>query len=316
MHSRICFTRLLSVLAALLAIFVMGGPTLYAAELPKKATTTKTTQVTKSKKSSTTAKSANGVKDNKGNKDTKEESKFTVIIDAGHGGRDYGCVGKNANEKTINLDVARRLASKIEEGCADTRVVLTRDDDTFLSLQQRANIANRENGDLFISIHVNSVSHKNRGRAAIHGTSVYALGADKAEKNMGVAMRENAVMELEDDYSSAYRGFDPNSTESYIIFELSSNMHLHHSLDFAALAQQQLVSYAGRADKGVRQAGFWVLWATSMPAVLVELDFICNAAAEKFLNSDDGREQCAEALFRAFKTYRENNVHKASAVQK
>lgn len=225
-------------------------------------------------------------------------------------------MGKRANEKTINLDVARRLAHKIEDGCTDTRVVLTRDGDYFLTLQQRANIANREKGDLFISIHVNSVAKKSPGRTAVHGTSVYALGADKAEKNMGVAMRENAVMELENDYSTAYRGFDPNSTESYIIFELSSNMHLHRSLDFAALAQEQLVKHAGRADKGVRQAGFWVLWATSMPAVLVELDYICNPEAEKYLDSDDGREQCAEALFRAVRDYRNGNAGKATAMHR
>lgn len=299
MQVKSCFNRLLPLFAAVLAIVVMGGLAVYASETPRKAKTTKTTKTTKSL-----------------SKAKKEKAAFTVVIDAGHGGRDYGCVGKHANEKSINLDVARRLARKIEDGSKDTRVVLTRDGDYFLTLQQRANIANRENGDLFISIHVNSVAYKSKGRSAVNGTSVYALGTDKAEKNMGVAMRENAVMELEDDYSSVYRGFDPNSTESYIIFELSSNLHLQRSLDFAALAQEQLVNYAGRADKGVRQAGFWVLWATSMPAVLVELDFICNPKAESFLNSDDGREQCAEALFRAFSQYREGNAGKATAIHR
>ena len=297
MRVKIRFNRLLPLLAAILAIAVMGGQALYSAETPKKPRTAKTSKSTKSS-------------------NKEKEHIYTVIVDAGHGGRDFGCVGKRANEKTINLDVARRLAHKIEDGCTDTRVVLTRDGDYFLTLQQRANIANREKGDLFISIHVNSVAKKSPGRTAVHGTSVYALGADKAEKNMGVAMRENAVMELEDDYSSVYRGFDPNSTESYIIFELSSNMHLHRSLDFAALAQEQLVKHAGRADKGVRQAGFWVLWATSMPAVLVELDYICNPEAEKYLDSDDGREQCAEALFRAVRDYRNGNAGKATAMHR
>lgn len=291
------FIRLLPLLAAILTIAAMGGQALYSAETPKKAKTAKSLKSTKSS-------------------NKEKEHVYTVIVDAGHGGRDFGCVGKRANEKTINLDVARRLAHKIEDGCKDTRVVLTRDGDYFLTLQQRANIANREKGDLFISIHVNSVAKKSPGRAAVHGTSVYALGADKAEKNMGVAMRENAVMELEDDYTTAYRGFDPNSTESYIIFELSSNMHLHRSLDFAALAQEQLVKHAGRADKGVRQAGFWVLWATSMPAVLVELDYICNPEAEKYLDSDDGREQCAEALFRAVRDYRSAGAGKATAMHR
>ena len=297
MRVKIRFNRLLPLLAAILAIAVMGGQALYSAETHKKPRTAKTSKSTKSS-------------------NKEKEYIYTVIVDAGHGGRDFGCVGKRANEKTINLDVARRLAHKIEDGCTDTRVVLTRDGDYFLTLQQRANIANREKGDLFISIHVNSVAKKSPGRTAVHGTSVYALGADKAEKNMGVAMRENAVMELENDYSTAYRGFDPNSTESYIIFELSSNMHLHRSLDFAALAQEQLVKHAGRADKGVRQAGFWVLWATSMPAVLVELDYICNPEAEKYLDSDDGREQCAEALFRAVRDYRNGNAGKATAMHR
>lgn len=297
MRVKFRFNRLLPLLAAILAIAVMGGQALYSAETPKKPRTAKTSKSTKSS-------------------NKEKEHIYTVIVDAGHGGRDFGCVGKRANEKTINLDVARRLAHKIEDGCTDTRVVLTRDGDYFLTLQQRANIANREKGDLFISIHVNSVARKSPGRTAVHGTSVYALGADKAEKNMGVAMRENAVMELENDYSTAYRGFDPNSTESYIIFELSSNMHLHRSLDFAALAQEQLVKHAGRADKGVRQAGFWVLWATSMPAVLVELDYICNPEAEKYLDSDDGREQCAEALFRAVRDYRNGKAGKATAMHR
>ena len=297
MRVKIRFNRLLPLLAAILAIAVMGGQALYSAETHKKPRTAKTSKSTKSS-------------------NKEKEHIYTVIVDAGHGGRDFGCVGKRANEKTINLDVARRLAHKIEDGCTDTRVVLTRDGDYFLTLQQRANIANREKGDLFISIHVNSVAKKSPGRTAVHGTSVYALGADKAEKNMGVAMRENAVMELENDYSTAYRGFDPNSTESYIIFELSSNMHLHRSLDFSALAQEQLVKHAGRADKGVRQAGFWVLWATSMPAVLVELDYICNPEAEKYLDSDDGREQCAEALFRAVRDYRNGNAGKATAMHR
>ena len=297
MRVKIRFNRLLPLLAAILAIAVMGGQALYSAETPKKPRTAKTSKSTKSS-------------------NKEKEHIYTVIVDAGHGGRDFGCVGKHANEKTINLDVARRLAHKIDDGCTDTRVSLTRDGDYFLTLQQRANIANREKGDLFISIHVNSVAKKSPGRTAVHGTSVYALGADKAEKNMGVAMRENAVMELENDYSTAYRGFDPNSTESYIIFELSSNMHLHRSLDFAALAQEQLVKHAGRADKGVRQAGFWVLWATSMPAVLVELDYICNPEAEKYLDSDDGREQCAEALFRAVRDYRNGNAGKATAMRR
>ena len=242
---------------------------------------------------------------------TDEETEFTVIVDAGHGGKDYGCVGKRTNEKTITLDVARRLAKKINDNCAGVKAQLTRDGDYFLTLQERADRANHAHGDLFISIHVNSVDRRSKGRESVHGTSVYALGADKAQKTMGVAMRENAVMEMEDDYSTVYRGFDPGSSESYIIFELSNDLHLNQSLDFASLAQDQLVSYAGRADKGVRQAGFWVLWATAMPSVLVELDFICNPVQENFLNSEEGREKCAEALYRAVCRYHESLVQRS-----
>lgn len=247
---------------------------------------------------------------------TKDKSRkgdeFTVVIDAGHGGKDAGCVGQTANEKTITLDVARRLRDKLEAEDAGTRIVMTRDIDKYLTLQERANIANKADGDLFISIHVNSVDKKSKGRERVKGTSVYALGADKASNNLGVAMRENAVIELEDDYSETYRGFDPNSSESYIIFELSNDLHLNQSLDFASMTQRQLVQHAGRADKGVRQAGFWVLWATSMPAVLVELDFICNPTQEKYLNSTEGREQCAEAIFRAVKEYRKHHARKGN----
>lgn len=242
------------------------------------------------------------------NKAPEKKAAFTVVIDAGHGGKDFGCVGKKTNEKTIVLDVAKRLADKINDNLPDSKAVLTRKGDYFLKLQKRADIANKAKGDLFISIHVNSIDKKSKGRSKVRGASVYAVGADKAQKTMSVAMRENAVMEMEDDYSTVYRGFDPNSSESYIIFELSNNLHLSQSLDFAALAQRQLVSHAGRADKGVRQAGFWVLWATSMPAVLVELDFICNPKSEDFLNSAEGREKCAEALYRAVKTYSKNFV--------
>lgn len=233
----------------------------------------------------------------------KESQPFTIVVDAGHGGKDYGCIGNVTNEKTITLDVARRLASKIDSGLPDCKSLLTRETDKYLTLQDRANIANNANGQLFISIHVNSVDKKSKGRQSVKGASVYALGADKAQSSLGVAMRENAVMELDDSYSGNYQGFDPNSAESYIIFELSNDIHLGQSLDFAAMAQEQLVSYAGRADKGVRQAGFWVLWATSMPAVLVELDFICNPHQETFLNSVQGREKCAQALFNAVKQY-------------
>lgn len=229
---------------------------------------------------------------------------FVVVIDPGHGGKDYGCIGKLTNEKTIVLDVAKALGKKITDSYDDVKVIYTRESDRYLTLQERADKANKAGGDLFISIHVNSVDRRSKGREKVAGASVYTLGLHKSDNNLQVAMRENSVIELEQDYSENYQGFDPSSSESYIIFELSQNRHLQQSIEFARLAQQQLTTTAGRADKQVRQAGFWVLWATSMPAVLVELDFICNPAQEKFLNSKAGKEKCAEALFNAFKEYR------------
>lgn len=230
---------------------------------------------------------------------------FVVAIDAGHGGKDKGCHGIHAYEKDITLDVARLLGKKIADNPDDSvKVVYTRDNDTFISLDRRAAIANEAGADLFISIHVNSVDMRTKGRRNVHGASVYTLGLHKSDANLAVAMRENSVIELEPDMSAVYQGFDPNQSESYIIFELNQNMHMEQSLKMAALAQEALVNSAGRADKGVRQAGFLVLWATRMPAILVELDFICNQEAEDFLASPEGRQKCADALYEAFCQYR------------
>ncbi len=236
--------------------------------------------------------------------DNDDAPNFTLVIDPGHGGKDVGCQGKKGREKDITLAVSKLFGEKVAHRYGEqVEVVFTRDDDRYLTLQQRADKANDAMGDLFVSIHVNSVDRKNRNRASIQGTSVYTCGLHKSNNNLAVAMRENSVMELEEDYSATYQGFDPNSTESYIIFELSRNKHLQQSIDFASMAQNRLVKTAGRADKDVRQAGFWVLWATSMPSVLVELDFICNPTQEAFLTSAKGQEKCAQALFEAFEDY-------------
>ena len=144
---------------------------------------------------------------------------------------------------------------------------------------------------------------RTKGRTKLSGASVYTVGLHKSEANLSVAMRENSVIELEEDFTEKYQGFDPNSSESYIIFELGQNRNMARSIDFASMAQNELIATAGRADKGVRQAGFLVLWATKMPAVLVELDFICNPVCETFLGSDKGRQKCADALFNAFRQY-------------
>lgn len=231
-----------------------------------------------------------------------EAKTFTVVLDPGHGGKDYGAVGAITNEKTINLDVALEVRRLLADSDG-LKVIMTRLDDRFIPLQERAAIANRNHGDLFVSIHVNSVAKNNKNRANVRGASVYALGLYRSESNLEVAKRENSVMELESDYSTRYQGFDPNSTESYIIFELSQNKHLDHSISFAEMAQNELVTTAGRADRGVLQAGFWVLHASAMPAVLVELDFICNPTVEKYLVSVKGKQEMARAIANAIAKY-------------
>ncbi len=228
---------------------------------------------------------------------------FTVVIDPGHGGRDAGCVGNIVNEKSTVLDVGLRLGKLITDDNPEVKVLYTRSDDRFIPLNDRASIANTAAADLFISIHVNSVDKRTRGRDKIHGASVYTLGLHRSDDNLAVAMRENSAIELENDFTETYQGFDPNSSESYIIFELTQNRHMKQSVEFADDVQRELVSTAGRADKGVLQSGFLVLRATSMPAVLVELDFICNPEAEQFLASDEGRDKCARSLANAFKNY-------------
>lgn len=228
---------------------------------------------------------------------------FTVVIDAGHGGKDHGAVGKKASEKDINLAVALKLKRLIEKNVPDAQVVMTRSTDHFVTLQGRADIANRAQGDLFISIHTNSVAKTARNRESINGASVYVVGSNSKE-NLAVAQRENAVMMLEDDYTTTYQGFNPNSPESYIAFELIQNQHLEHSLSAAKAIQDQLVSTAGRGNHGVRQAMFWVLVKTGMPAVLVELDFISNPRQERFLSSEGGQVKLAEAIFNGVKLYK------------
>lgn len=183
------------------------------------------------------------------------------------------------------------------------KVVMTRDDDRFIELAERAKIANRNHGDLFVSIHVNSVAKSNKNRLSVAGASVYTLGLHRSASNLEVAKRENSVIELESDYSTKYQGFDPNSTESYIMFELSQNKHLDQSIQFADMTVARLVRHAGRRNRGVLQAGFWVLHASAMPSVLIELDFICNPTSEKFLDSAEGVKKMARAIADAILQY-------------
>jgi len=234
-----------------------------------------------------------------------EAGQFVVVLDPGHGGKDYGAIGAVTNEKTINLNVAKKLGQYIREKYSEdeVKIVYTRNKDVFIALNERARIANDAKGDLFISIHVNSLDRKNKRRAQISGTEVYTCGLHRSQSNLEVAKRENAVMYLEDDYTQKYQGFDPNSAESYIAFELNQSKHLERSIEFATLAKDYLTTTAKRADKGVKQAGFWVLWSTGMPSVLVELDFISNPRAEKFMASADGVDKLAKSLGQAFDDY-------------
>lgn len=232
-----------------------------------------------------------------------DEDRITIVLDPGHGGKDYGACENGAREKDINLAVANKLRSLIEKQLKDVEVVMTRDNDTYLTLQERADVANNAAGDLFVSIHVNSIDKKTRNRQFTHGSSVYVLGLHRDQDNMRVAMRENSVIELESDYKEKYSGFDPSKDESYIIFEMAQKRNLGESIRVASDTQNELVKNAGRTNRGVRQAGFWVLWATSMPAVLVELDFICNPEAVKFMVSDTGVEKLASSLFNSVKKF-------------
>ena len=227
-------------------------------------------------------------------------SAFTVVIDAGHGGKDYGAIGHNLKlrEKDLNLDVSLRLASKIRTAYPDVKVVLTRSTDVFIPLQERANIVNRNNADLFICVHTNSAESR-----SAYGAEVYILGTEKMEKNLDVAMRENSVIKLEADYQTTYQGFDPNSIDSYIIFELMQNQYMDNSLRFATMVQQRFVGDNNRSDRGVRQAGFWVLLKSACPSVLIEMGFVSNKEEEKYLGSDKGKREITDAIFNAFAAY-------------
>lgn len=220
---------------------------------------------------------------------------FTVVIDAGHGGKDPGAIGKIAKEKNLNLEVALLTGKMIKERFPDVKVVYTRQTDIFIPLQKRADIVNSNNADLFICIHTNSSESK-----AAQGVETFVLGTEKMDKNLDVAMRENAVIKLEADYQTAYQGFDPNSIDSYIMFELMQNVYMDQSLQFATFIQRQFVDDLHRADRGVRQAAFWVLLKSACPSILLEMGFISNVEEEKFLASEKGQQAMASSLCNAF----------------
>lgn len=228
-----------------------------------------------------------------------KEKTFTVVIDAGHGGKDPGARGSSINEKAINLAVALRLGSLISEKHDDVKVIYTRKTDVFIELDERANIANRNKADLFISIHTNAVK---RG-SSVSGTETYTLGLARTDENLEVAMRENSAILLEDNYLQKYEGFDPTSSESYIIFEFMQNKHMEQSISLASEVQKCFAS-AKRNNRGVRQAGFLVLRKTSMPSILVELGYISNPAEERFMRTKEGQNKLAAAIYNAFTKYK------------
>lgn len=230
-------------------------------------------------------------------------NKYVVVIDAGHGGMDHGAIDNNVREKDINLAVALKVGEYIKKNSKNVKVVYTRDKDTYLTLQQRADKANSEKGDLFISIHTNSVDAKNPKRTSVEGASTYTLGLHKNQDNMSVARRENSVMTLEPGFKDKYEGFNPQSDESYIIFEMAQKANMAKSVKLAEQVQKQLSKTANRKDRGVHQAGFWVLWATSMPSILVELDFICNPKSAQFLTSENGEKLMAKGIGSAVIAY-------------
>ena len=227
-----------------------------------------------------------------------KEKTFTVVIDAGHGGKDPGARGSSINEKAINLAVALRLGSLISEKHDDVKVIYTRKTDVFIELDERANIANRNKADLFISIHTNAVK---RG-SSVSGTETYTLGLARTDENLEVAMRENSAILLEDNYLQKYEGFDPTSSESYIIFEFMQNKHMEQSISLASEVQKCFAS-AKRNNRGVRQAGFLVLRKTSMPSILVELGYISNPAEERFMRTKEGQNKLA-TIYNAFTKYK------------
>ncbi len=224
---------------------------------------------------------------------------FTLVLDAGHGGKDPGALGKKGREKDINLAVTLAVGKLVEQNLKDVRVVYTRKTDVFVELNERAAIANRAKANLFISIHTNALPKGKQGR----GSETYTLGMHRAADNLEVAKRENEAIILEKDYQNRYEGFDPKSAESYIIFEFMQDKYMEQSVNLATLVQKEF-SNAGRLDKGVHQAGFLVLRATSMPSCLVELGYITTASEEAYLLSQRGVNELANSIYQAIKKYK------------
>lgn len=228
----------------------------------------------------------------------KNDKGWVIVIDAGHGGKDPGAVGSFSSEKDITLAIALKTGEYIEKYIRNVTVIYTRKNDTFVELRDRANIANRNKADLFISIHANWAKSKN-----IQGTETFIMGLAKDQQNLEVAMKENEVILLENDYTTKYEGFDPKSAESYVMFTLMQDIYQEQSTGIASKIQAQYKNRINRTDRGVKQAGFWVLFMTTMPSVLTETGFITHPEEEKYLNSQQGQDYIASSIFRACRDY-------------
>lgn len=240
-------------------------------------------------------------------KGTDEAKVSIVVIDPGHGGKDFGASVGNAKEKDLVLALALKLGNYIKTAYPDIKIIYTRNKDVFIPVYERARIANKNKADLFISIHVNAVE-----QTYVHGTETFVLGQHRTKENLEVAKKENSVILLEDNYNTTYEGFDPNSSESYIMFELIQNEYLEQSVMFASDIQNQFRDRANRVDRSVKQSGFIVLRQISMPGVLVEAGFITNPAERNFMFSEDGKKMLATSIFEAFKEYKKRIETKSS----
>lgn len=234
---------------------------------------------------------------------------FSVVLDAGHGGHDSGAIGTYSKEKNINLNVTLKVGELIQKNCPEVKVIYTRKSDVFVDLHERAAIANRAKADLFISIHTNALP---KGRQSV-GAETYSLGMARSKDNLDVAKRENSVILYENDYQKRYAGFNPKSSESYIIFEFMQDQFMKQSAQLAKAIQNQY-AIVGRVDKGVKQAGFLVLRETSMPSVLTELGFISTPSEEQYLNSAKGTDELARSIYLGFVDYVKSYTRSKSVI--